>query len=358
MKSGPLLVNLSFLIQNPTGISTYATHVLPYLQPLAPTLLSAAAWNGFAYHAIPNNLTPAQGIKGHIRRLCWTQCKLPKIYQQLRSRLLFSPVPEAPIFTDCRSVVMVHDLIPLRFPRRFSGLTYYFRYGLPWVLRQAEHIVCNSTATAQEMLDRFNLPEAKITSIPLAYDSRQFNCQNVPRQNYFLYLGRPDPHKNLSRLIAAFGQLPKHLDTALWIAGSADPRYTPRLMAQVETLGLADRVKFLDYVPYSTLPTLYGEAIALVFPSLWEGFGLPILEAMACGTPVITSNRSALPEVAGNAAVLVNPYNPGEIAEAMHQVASDRQLWQHLQQAGLARSQEFSWAKTGQTTAAILDRFL
>jgi glycosyltransferase involved in cell wall biosynthesis len=353
-----LLINLSVLIEKPTGISIYARKVIPQLQALAPTLLTAQPWPGFHHIEIPAHLNPEYGLKGHIRRLLWTQLQLPRLYRQHQANLVFSPVPEAPLWPNCRSVVMAHDLIPLRFPRRFSGLTAYFRYGLPLTLHRAEHIVCNSIATAQELMERFDLSDRKITPIPLAYDPNQYRPLNLPRQRYFLYLGRPDPHKNLQRLISAFGQLSPDLETELWIAGTPDRRYTPKLQALAQTLPQADRIKFLDYVPYDQLPQLYGSALALVFPSLWEGFGLPVLEAMACGTPVITSNLSALPEVTGDAALLVNPYEVGEIAEAMGAIATDSSLWQRLHQAGLQRVKEFSWIKTGKATAQVLESLL
>jgi glycosyltransferase involved in cell wall biosynthesis len=353
----PLLINLSFIFSQPTGISTYAINLFPHLQPLEPTLLTAQTFPDYRCYPVPPNLTPAQGSKGHFRRLLWTQWQLPEIYKRLNSSLIFSPVPEAPLFAGCRSVVMVHDLIPLRFPKRFSPLTPYFRYYIPQVLAQAEHIICNSRATAQDIIDLFHIPEEKITPILLAYDANHFRFLDIPTSNYFLYIGRHDPYKNIARLIDAFATLSCR-DDELWIAGSGDKRYTPVLMAQVEQLGLTNQVKFLDYVPYEQLPTLINQAIALVFPSLWEGFGLPVLEAMACGTPVITSNLSSLPEVAGDAALLVNPYNMGEIAEVMQAVAADSGLRSRLRQASLARASQFSWTKTGQATAQVLQRYL
>ena len=144
----------------------------------------------------------------------------------------------------------------------------------------------------------------------------------------------------------------------MWIAGSEDKRYTPLLKAQVQELGLVERVKFLDYIPATDLPKVINQAIALVFPSLWEGFGLPVLEAMGCGTPVITSNLSSMPEVAGGAALLVNPYSVEEIASAMQELAVDAKVRSHLRELGLARAKQFSWEKTGLETAAILDRYL
>ncbi|MCA1992244.1 MAG: glycosyltransferase family 4 protein [Coleofasciculus sp. S288] len=399
MTNDQILVNLSVLFSKPTGISTYAINLFPHLQPLNPTLLiSPPVSRGLPLasshtcYPIPSNLTPEQGTKGHFRRLFWTQLQLSKIYNTLRSRLLFSPIPEAPLYTNCRYVVMVHDLIPLRFPRRFSPLTPYFRYYIPQVLAQAQHIICNSTATARDITDFFHIPSAKITPIPLAYDANHFRCLDQPsgttplppllrgeyeekrlssgdskesreeevsrNRPYFLYIGRHDPYKNLHRLIDAFAALPNCRDYELWLVGSTDQRYTPKLEAQAHQLSLTHQVKFIDYAPYEQLPTLISHAIALVFPSLWEGFGIPVLEAMACGTSVITSNLSSLPEVAGDAALLVNPYNTSEIAEAMQAIATDSELRSHLRTLGLNRASQFSWAKTGQTTVEVLQRYL
>ncbi|HBB35217.1 MAG TPA: mannosyltransferase [Cyanobacteria bacterium UBA8803] len=374
--SHQILLNLSILFSQPTGIATYAANLFPHLQPLNPTLLISPVAeqrfpgaSHFTCYSIPSNLTPAQGTKGHFRRLLWTQLQLSHIYQTLNCTLLFSPIPEAPLYTNCRYVVMVHDLIPLRFPRPLSPLTPYFRYYIPQVLAQAQHILCNSIATAQDIIDFFQVPAAKITPIPLAYDNQHFRQLDFPKDDarrtkedmggetcpYFLYLGRHDPYKNLHRLIEAFAALPNCRDYQLWIAGSPDRRYTPTLQTLANQLNLLDRVKFLDYVPYDQLPTILNQAIALVFPSLWEGFGLPVLEAMACGTPVITSNLSALPEVAGDAAILVDPYNTSEITAAMQTVATDSQLRSHLSTLGLNRARQFSWAKTGQATVEVLN---
>jgi len=389
-----LLVNLSFLIAKPTGHTAYAVNLLPHLQSLNPTLLiSPLAPNppapfprreggvtidsplllgeglgersqGRKYncYSVPSNLTPEQGTKGHLRRLLWTQMELPQIYQKLRSRLLFSPIPEAPLYTNCRYIVTVHDFIPLRFPR-LSPLTPYHRYYIPQVLRQARHIICNSKATASDIIDFCQIPASKITPIPLAYDASHFrtdddSISDRPTRPYFLYIGRHDPHKNLPRIVAAFAAMPGCHDYELWLAGTPDRRYTPKLKAQIEFLGITQQVKFLDYVPYSDLPKMLSHAIALVFPSLWEGFGIPVLEAMACGTPVITSNNSSLPEVAGDAAILINPYNTQEISAAMQAIASDPELRSHLSCLGIARSSQFSWRQTGLATQQVLKRFL
>lgn len=361
-----LLVNLSVVFSKPTGISNYAINLFPYLENLQPILLSSNNYPNFDCYQIPNNLTPAQGTKGHFDRLVWTQFKLPQIYSQLKSKLLFSPQPEAPLYSNCRFIVTVHDVIPLRFPKRFSPLRYYHRYYIPQVLSQAQHIICNSNATAKDICDFYNIAASKITPIPLAHDANNFRLLSEVRKNnqnnpYFLYIGRHDLHKNSQRLIGAFAELKQQLsdykDYELWFAGPSN-KYTSKMYSQVEELGIKHQVKFLDYVTYKELPKIINQAIALVFPSLWEGFGFPVLEAMACGTPVITSNLSSLPEVAGNAAILINPYNIKEITDAMQQIATDKALRSHLCVEGLKQANNFSWEKTGQVTTEVLKKYL
>ncbi|MGM3307622.1 glycosyltransferase family 4 protein [Anabaena sp. WFMT] len=353
-----LIINLSILFSQPTGISNYALNLFPYLKSLQPTLLTAKKYPEFTCYSVPNNLTPADGIKGHLRRLMWTQFQLPKIYKNFKSQLLFSPIPEAPLYSNCRFIVMSHDMIPLRFPKPFSPLTPYHRYYTPQVFKQAQHIICNSEATAKDITDFYQIPTSKITPIPLAHDRTHFRLLNLPTSNYFLYIGRQDPYKNLQRLITSFAALPNERDYELWLAGPTDKRYTPLLQAQVEELGITHRVKFLNYVPYSELPKIINQAIALVFPSLWEGFGFPVLEAMACGTPVITSNVSSLPEVAGDAAILINPHHAGEITEAMQAIINDSEMRKTLSQKGITRANQFSWEKTGLATVEVLKQYL
>jgi len=359
-----LLINLSNLLPKATGISNYTKNILPYLNNIHPILLSPEIYPNFECYVIPDNLNPAYGTKGHFNRLIWTQFQLPKIYQKLKSRLLFSPIPEAPLWSQCRSIVMVHDFIPLRFPKRFSPLTPYHRYYVPQVLKQAQHIICNSQSTADDIIKFCQIPSSKISPILLGYDSHHFHVpseivhRSPNHSPYFIYIGRHDPYKNISRLISAFASLKPSREYQLWLSGPSDDRYTPTLKKQAQELGLMDQVKFLDYVSYDDLPKIISGAIALVFPSLWEGFGLPVLEAMACGTPVITSNLSSLPEVAGDAAILIDPYRVEEITDAMQAIANDTGLRSHLSQLGLARATQFSWQKTGKATVEVLKRFL
>jgi glycosyltransferase involved in cell wall biosynthesis len=353
-----LLINLSFLITKPTGTTAYALNLLPYLQTTESIFLTPQSLPNYNCYPTPANLTADQGLKGHLDRSIWTQLQLPQIYKQLKSQLLFSLIPEAPLYHNCRFAVTAHDFIPLRFPKKFSPITSYYRYYVPQVLNQAQHIICNSQATARDIMNFCNIPVSKITPIPLGYDLQHFQVLDLPTGNYFLYIGRHDTYKNLHRIISAFCSIPNYRDYELWLVGATDPRYTPTLQTQIQELGIIDRVKFLEYISYDDLPTIINQAIALVFPSLWEGFGLPILEAMACGTPVITSNLASMPEVAADAAILVDPYDVNQIADAMRMVAEDFQLRAELKQAGLTRARQFSWEKTGKATVEILQQFL
>lgn len=355
-----LLINLAVLFDKPTGIATYALNLIDSLSSLNPILLTAQKFPNYNCYPIPDNLTPAQGSRGHLRRLMWTQWQLPQIYQKLRGNLIYSPLPEAPLYSNCRYVVMCHDLIPLRFPRQFSHLTNYFRFVVPSVLSQAEHIICNSAATAKDLVDFYGIDAAKITPILLAYDRTNFYPRSTlpeTERPYFLYLGRHDPYKNLQGLIAAFAAMPNNRDYQLWIAGSTDFRFTPQLQQQTVELGISDRVLFLDYLTYKNLPLIISGAIALVFPTFWEGFGLPVLEAMACGTPVITSKLASLPEITEDAAILIDPYNIPELTSAMLSLAKDSLLRSHLSDLSKQQAQKFSWEKTGNATKEALMRY-
>ncbi|MFN6559642.1 MAG: glycosyltransferase family 4 protein [Nostoc sp. ChiSLP01] len=354
-----ILANLSFAPTQPTGWLNYSLNLLKELKELDIEVLSPRQIPGIKCHPSPQIITTDFGINGHLKRLLWTQFNLPNIYEKLKHSLLFSPIPEAPLFSSGSYVVTVHDLIPLRFPQWFSiAQRLYCNSYIRAVIQQSKHVICNSQATAEDLSKFLEVSDENITAIALGYDSNNFRFLDLPTKNYFLYLGRHNPHKNPERLIAAFAALPNNSDYELWLAGPSDRRYTPTLKAQVTQLGIANRVKFLDYVPYSELPKIINEAIALVFPSLWEGFGLPVLEAMACGTPVITSNLSSLPEVAGDAAILIDPYNTREITEAMEAIATDPALRSRLSNQGIIRSQQFSWQKTGQATAEVLSRYV
>ncbi|MGF1460560.1 MAG: glycosyltransferase family 4 protein [Leptolyngbyaceae cyanobacterium] len=353
-----MLINLAYLLRRPTGTTNYALNLLPSLAPLEPTYLATAASGLEDYWAVPANMTAENGLAGHVRRLLWTQWRLPTLYRRLGSPqdLLFCPIAEAPLYTRCRFIVMIHDLIPLRFQVSRSQ-TWLHHHYIPRVLAAAEHILCNSEATANDVMQFYGISAEKITPILLAHDAEHFRPLGLPRQPYFLLLGRQAPYKNWAIALQAFAQLPQVSDYELWIAGPPDSRYTPELKTLAQTLGITPQMKYLDYVAYDQLPCLLNQAQALIFPSLWEGFGLPVLEAMACGTPVIAANRASIPEVAGEAALLVDPTDAGAIAHQMQRLITDSQLAQQLSQAGRRRAQQFSWQRTGQLTVELLQAY-
>ncbi|MEM6835778.1 MAG: glycosyltransferase family 1 protein [Cyanobacteria bacterium P01_C01_bin.120] len=357
-----MFVNLAYLLRQPTGTTNYAVNLLPHLAPLQPQYLATPASGLKYYTAVPTNMTAEQGLQGHLRRLLWTQWRLPALCQQLGARspgsdLLFSPITEAPLFSDRRFVVMVHDLIPLRFMVS-RAQTWLHRHYVPRVLAVAEHILCNSEATAADIVRFYNISAQKITPVLLAHDAEHFRPMSLERQPYFLLLGRQTPYKNGAVALQAFAQLPHRREYELWLVGPDDPRYTPALRNQAAALGITSQLKFLNYVPYDQLPRLLNQAQALIFPSLWEGFGLPVLEAMACGTPVIASSRASIPEVTGDAALLVDPLDATAIAGAMQRLIRDPQLYLQLSHASRDRAAQFSWARTGHATVEVLQAYL
>lgn len=353
-----LLVNLAYCLEQPTGTTTYALNLLPYLGDLSPRYLCGQPLPGVECQPVAVDMTAAQGFKGHLKRLVWTQTQLPQIYRQTEASLLFSPIPEAPLGQGIPFVITVHDLIPLRFFKPWAPLRLYCRHYLPLLLAQAQRVLCNSTATANDLMDLLGCPSDRLLPIPLSADTQRFRWLDLPRQNYFLCLGRCAPYKNWQRVISAFARLPQRQEYELWLVGPPDARYQPQLLAQAKALGIEQQIRWLSFLPEDDLVTVLNQALALVFPSLWEGFGLPILEAMACGTPVITSNLASMPEAAGDAALLVDPYDVDDIAQAMRRVGREDTLRSHLQQAGFRQVAQFSQRRTGEATAAALQQVM
>ncbi len=342
MTSSPLaLFNGSYLGKKPTGIGVVAKELIKALDPNRFPLLDPLGGSREGSISIPNDLMPECGRMGHIRRLMWTQKKLPNLLKKTDAKFLLSPLPEAPIFVGCRSVVLAHDLLPLRYPQLTPLLAYHLIY-VPIVLHNAEIILCNSVATAKEVHSRLKVPIKKIVTIPLGFDQGNLYPLGIEREAFFLVLGRHDPHKNLGRVLKAFA-LFKSGDMQLWFVGPHDYRYTPRLKALAEELRIADRVRWIPWVSDKERLQLLNKCQALVIASLWEGFGLPALEAMACNTPVIASNAGALPEVVADGGILVDPINITEIFEAMREVLLDGSLRERLISNGKERLKIYRW---------------
>jgi glycosyltransferase involved in cell wall biosynthesis len=303
------------------------------------------------------------GRMGHARRLLWTQAILPLRLMADRAKLLFSPLPEGMLVSMIPQVIAVHDVLPLRFPAEYPRQQYYFRHLVPAMLRKAAAVVAVSENTKRDLLTFYRLDAGRIQVVAGGYDRNRYRVGLVTEgmrtkyglQDYVLYVGNLLPHKNLRQLLNAFALISKQFPHALVIAGRKDPRYYPALEAETAALGIRKQVSFLDYVPAEDLPALYAGADVFVLPSLYEGFGLPILEAMACGTPVIASRTSSIPEIAGNAAVLVNPDDVSEMAYGLETVLGDRGMREGMQQKGLAQAAQFGWSETAVAILNILE---
>lgn len=290
------------------------------------------------------------------------QWRVPPRLRQAGASLYHSPYYLMPYRPGVPTVLTVYDLIPLYFPGLVSPrAALLFRLATSLALRAATRVIAISEAARQDFIRSFRLPPGKVLSIPLAagasFHPRPAGEIEARRRKYelpeayALYVGINKPHKNLVRLVQAWAQLPKDAPV-LAVGGMWDPHY-PEAKAAAGRLGLGERVRFIGPVDEASLPALYSGARLFVFPSLYEGFGLPVLEALACGAPVACSRTSSLPEVAGEAAVYFDPLNIGEIAGAVRRLSEDAGLRQELGRGGLERAASFSWQRTAAETFAV-----
>ena len=286
--------------------------------------------------------------------------RIPLSLARERVDLVHEPHYVLPPLVRCRSVVTIHDCIHLMFPQYLpSKLAHVYAKGSMWAAsKKADRILTVSEASKRDILRFFDVPPAKVSVIYNAIDERFLAPANpermeLVRQRYqldhpfVLYVGNIKPHKNIERLIDAFGRARSQCDDnlKLIIIGDEISKY-PGLRQSVHKHKLDKHVRFLGFQPTETLAAFYRLARAFVFPSLYEGFGLPPLEAMACGSPVVTSNVSSLPEVAGGAALLVDPYDADAIAGGIVQAVTDETLRADLIRRGLDRARSFSWPQS------------
>ena len=285
------------------------------------------------------------------------QLSIPLALTRIRPDLFHAPHYVLPALTPCRSVVTIHDCIHLMFPQYLPGRVahLYARIAFWLATNRAARILTVSEASKRDILKFFPVPSNKVDVIYNAIDDRFSQApddiqMHRVRERYqlhdrfLLYSGNVKPHKNLERLIDAFHRLRQSgfNDIKLLITGSEISRHA-ELRRAVHRFNLHRHVRFLGYLSEETLASLYRLADAFVFPSLYEGFGLPPLEAMASGTPVLTSNVSSLPEVVADSALLIDPYQPASIAEGLARILSDDVLRARLIKDGRARASSFSW---------------
>ena len=302
------------------------------------------------------------------------QFALPIDLRRDGAELFHAPHYVLPVLTPCRSVVTIHDCIHLRFPQYLpSTLGYAYARGQMWTAtHRAARVITVSEASKRDILRYFRVPESRIDVIYNAIDDRFWQeppADEVARVReryrltdpFVLYAGNIKPHKNLERLIEAFHVMrqtsPDLVNVQLLIIGDEISKYAT-LRRAVHRHKLHKHVRFFGFVSDQTLAALYRLADVFVFPSLYEGFGLPPLEAMASGTPVIASNVSSLPEVVGNAAVMIDPYEPDAIADAMRRVLTSAELRADLRAKGLARAREFSWERSIKRVREIYDEVM
>lgn len=354
---------------------TYYTHggIANYIRHLVETLPALDSANEYlVIHS--RKARQSLPMPRNARRAdCWTPAhhRLERVALGLellphRLHLLHSPdfiPPHGPF----RSVITIHDLTFLRYPQFLTADSRrYYNDQIRAAVRRADAILADSHATRDDILELLHTAPEKVTAVHLAPD-RRFQPQpsetveavtaryNLPR-GYLLFVGTFEPRKNTAALLIAYAQLPPDAP-CLILLGNKGWLFDETL-ARARELNLAGRVKFLEDVSGEDLPALYCGASLLVLPSHYEGFGLPVLEAFACGTPAVIADRASLPEIASDAAARCNPDDPASIAAAIRSVLDDSAYRASLIEKGFARVKEFSWEKCARETLAVYRKVL
>jgi glycosyltransferase involved in cell wall biosynthesis len=339
----PIVINTRVLASRLTGSQRYVMELSSRL----------AEWREEVYPS-----APLGGIRGH----AWEQFILP---MRVGGKLLWSPSNTGPLAVE-RQVVTLHDVVPMDHPEwlnpRFAA---WYRFLTPRLARRVRGILAVSEFTKQRIVAHCPESEAKIRVVYNGVDGRfhpigadeikrvRFRL-GIPSEHYLVTLGSLEPRKNLPRLLQAWAGIQSRIPDDVWLvlAGAQGKR---TVFGEVHFEELPPRVHLTGHVSDELLPALYSGAIASPYLSLYEGFGLPPLEAMACGTPPLTSNLASLPEVVGDAGILVNPNDVDAIAEGIYRLVEDSQLREALRDKGLIRASQFSWEKTAGQTRAFLE---
>jgi alpha-1,3-rhamnosyl/mannosyltransferase len=298
----------------------------------------------------------------------WDQVTLPRQLARDRVGVFLSPYYKCPLLAPCPVVLTIHDLFFIHYPDPERGRGRPVYEGLMTCLARlyasrAAAIIADSEHSKGSIVARLRVNPAKVSVIPVGLGA-EFKPEPLTHamraryritSPYILYVGNFKAHKNLPRLLRAYAGLDEALRGAFqFVLAGGDQDHQPALEGLARTLGMAERVKFPGQIDDWDLAALYSGAALVVLPSLEEGFGLPALEAMACGTPVVAANRAALPEVVGEAALLVDPEHEGEMTAGMARVLSSPEVRERLRQKGLARAREFSPDRTAARVLALL----
>ncbi len=321
--SKQIIVNGRCLSRPGTGIERYLTEILDCLADRVSIVRPAAN---------------RQGLSGH----AWEQLCLPGRVKG--GSILWSPANTGPLAVASQ-VLTVHDLSPLEHPEWFKpAFTAWYRIFLPILLRKVKRVITPSEYVRQRILARFHLPADRVVAIPGGVNRERFSRQEQPGQfgRYILFVGSIEPRKNLPTLLAAWKQIgDRHPEVSLVLAGIPGNIYQ-----EVPIPKDIERLHRIGYVSDANLPALYSGADIFVLPSWEEGFGLPVLEAMACGTPVAASTGGALPEAAGSACLLFPPGDPAALYAALDEGLCDPQLRKSLSERGLEHARQYPWQTT------------
>jgi glycosyltransferase involved in cell wall biosynthesis len=304
--------------------------------------------------------------KNPLARLWREHVLLPRACRRERIDLLHCPKSAIPYFAPCPTVVTLHDLIPIKHPEteKFAARVYW-RLQIPIAARRSSFIITDSEHARREIIEDFGVAPEKIKAIMLGFDPSMVKPRDpadgaavrakysLP-EGYILYVGTIQPRKNIDTLIEAYNVLKSErgVDCKLVIVGRKGWLYD-QLFARIKELGLGSDVIFTGFVPDEDLPYIYDGARVFSYLSLFEGFGLPPLEAMACGIPVVTSNTTSLPEVVGEAGIAVPPKAVGLVAEALYSVLSSEETAAAMRVKGAARARSFSWEAAARETLAV-----
>lgn len=367
-----LFINATSIVTNKlTGIERFALRITQELCRIDETIkvVSSEKIPGIPFLGAPLFMSAAKkflGDREYLFRALWDQTYFRINSMRNNIDLIYFPIQDGLLFPPVKQIVTVHDLHYLHFDKSMPECkheinplrTSFYHYKMPHILERSVAVVAVSKSTKDDIVDFFDIDPEKIHVVNNGYDDQRFRVIASPQQvleryqlrsgEYFLFVGSILKHKNIVRLVQSFSGLDSCFK--LIIAGACkDVEYLDEIKSVAADLGLSEsRFKYLEYVTDEELPYLYNGAIALVLPSLHEGFGVPIIEAMACGTPVIVSNSSAMPEVGGNAALLVDPYSVESIAAAMQEILDHPQHAETLRTAGLERTKMFRWSYSAQ----------
>jgi glycosyltransferase involved in cell wall biosynthesis len=302
------------------------------------------------------------------RRLVWEQTTLPRLARRSGLDLLHSPHYTRPLSLPCASVVTFHDMTFFLYPQLHTRSKRLF---FPWMMRMsarlADAIIADSESTRRDALKILSIPEEKIFTVPLGI-GEEFHritdmhlledCRrryNLP-QTFFLYVGLVEPRKNLPLLLNAYARLAQQEEPPMLVVVGRFGWMVEDVLRQVEALQLQDRVLFTGYIPDQDLPLVYNLAQTLLYPSRYEGFGFPPLEAMACGTPVITTAVSAMRDQVGDAGLLIPPQDEQALFEAMRRLSRDPSLRQALAVQGQKQAEKYTWNQTALKTLRVYQK--